>query len=80
MSEEEQKLDFKGFADDIISLGLNAVNFDGAEIADIAASHGLLKEEPTQVPCDENCACLDFCNRGEVVSCYRKQYKRDKTG
>ena len=54
----------KAFANEMIS-----GSFDGGDIQDIAAKHGLLRIESRDEECGEVCACREY---GFPAECYRK--------
>lgn len=43
----------------------------GSDLQDMGLKHGLLEEIKRVVPCSDNCPCLDYADRGEVVTCIR---------
>lgn len=70
---------WKGFANEIMELSAwegPCDYVDGSDLQFIAEKHGLLKQVEMTVPCGDACACLDYCSPGEVVECYRHEWKK----
>ncbi len=59
----------KAFANEMINASFEGGSFDGGDIQDIAAKHGLLRIEPRNEECGEVCACREY---GFPAECYRK--------
>jgi len=59
----------KAFANDMINACFEGGSFDGGDIQDIAAKHGLLRVESRDEECGEVCACREY---GFPAECYRK--------
>ena len=59
----------KAFANDMINASFEGGNFEGGDIQDIAAKHGLLRIESRDEECGEVCACREY---GFPAECYRK--------
>lgn len=67
---EQPTLDaLKTFANDMINASFEGGNFEGGDIQDIAAKHGLLRIESRNEECGEVCACREY---GFPAECYRK--------
>ena len=67
---EQPTLDaLKAFANDMINASFEGGNFEGGDIQDIAAKHGLLRIETRDEECGEVCACREY---GFPAECYRK--------
>jgi hypothetical protein len=45
-------------------------NLDGFELQELAFKHGILVAKQRTIPCSENCNCSEYCDQGEVVTCY----------
>lgn len=59
----------KAFANEMINASFEGGSFDGGDIQDIAAKHGLLRIESRNEECGEVCACREY---GFPAECYRK--------
>lgn len=65
---------FIAFTDEIINLTRGGLDLDGYDVEVLGVKHGVLKRHEKQVPCGENCNCLDYAERGETVTCLVKTY------
>ena len=45
---------------------------DGFAFQELCERHGLLKRELRTVPCGTFCACADYADTGDQVTCYRR--------
>lgn len=59
------------FANELIDGGFEGCGFDGCDIQDIAAKHGLLELKTMNYPCGDNCSCACV---GSIfpTECYQK--------
>jgi hypothetical protein len=71
--------DYKGFAIAIMD-GFqepHGEQLDGCDLQEIACKFGLLRKEPTKVPCGEACQCAEFYDAGDTATCYRINWPRE---
>lgn len=59
----------RAFANEIVSGAFEGGSFDGGDIQDMGAKHGLLRIEQRDDECGEHCACREY---GFPAECYRK--------
>jgi hypothetical protein len=70
--------DYKGFAIAIMD-GFPepfGEQLDGCDLQEVATKYGLLRKEPTKVPCGESCQCAEYWKEGETADCYRINWDR----
>lgn len=72
---EHQKImiQWRNFINDVINVSFEGADLTGADIQELAVTHGLLKPQQMKAPCAPHCICNEV---GEFPTlCYRKTYQ-----